>query len=203
MLDFIYTVDYAVLNFIQNHLANPVLDFFFKLYTHLGDGGICMILLALICLCFKKTRKMGCVIAISLMIGTVFTNFLIKPLVGRIRPYDNIDWSPLKSAADLLIKAPTDPSFPSGHTTACVETAFAIFFCNKKWGTVALVAAALVAFSRMYLYVHYFTDILGGIVIGTCAAIAAYFIVKAIWPKIPAKIRGEAGEKAAEAEETK
>lgn len=192
MLDFIYTVDYAVLNFIQEHLANPFFDFFFSLYTHLGDAGIFMMIAAAVCLCFKKTRKAGVVMAIALMIGTLCTNIVIKPLVGRIRPYDNLAREPLRLAGDLLIKAPTDPSFPSGHTTAAFETAFAVFLCNKKWGTVSLAAAVLLAYSRLYLYVHYFSDILGGIVIGILAAVAAWFIVRAFWNKLPAKITGEA-----------
>ena len=181
MIDFIYTVDYAVLNFIQNYIANPVLDVIMSLYTHLGDHGLFMIAVACVLMIFKKTRKIGITMGVALFIGTLTTNVVIKPLVGRIRPYDNSAWNPLLSAADLLIEAPDDPSFPSGHTTAAFETAVALLFYKKKWGIGALFAAAVLAFSRLYVYVHYLSDVLAGALIGTCAATAAFFIVKAVW----------------------
>ena len=95
MIDFIYTVDYAVLNFIQEHIANPVLDAFMRLYTHLGDHGLFMIAVACVLMIFKKTRKIGITMGVALFIGTLTTNVVIKPLVGRIRPYDNSAWNPL------------------------------------------------------------------------------------------------------------
>jgi undecaprenyl-diphosphatase len=126
---------------------------------------------------------------------------ILKPLVHRIRPYNYEIWEPLRTAAELLIEAPTDFSFPSGHTLVSFEASVSIFAFNKKWGVPAIVLAFLIAFSRIYLYVHYVTDVLAGIVMGTAFAIVSYFVIDALgksaWPKFLEwrKKRKEASEK--------
>ncbi len=193
-MDAIYTFDYAVLNWLQEH-SNPFFDTFFSLITHLGDGGFFWIAIALVCLCFRKTRKMGIIMGFAIFLGGLFGNLTLKPLIARIRPYDNVAWEPLRSAADLLVKAPTDYSFPSGHTLVSFEASVSIFTCRKKWGIPAIVVAFLVAFSRLYLYLHYVTDVLAGMVMGTAFAIASYYLITAlekhVWPKILEKFRKE------------
>lgn len=194
MIDAIYEFDYAVLNFIQEHLTNGFGDVFFPIYTQLGGlkGALC-ILLGMILIFFPKTRKMGMTVGFALLVGVLITNVTLKPLVARNRPYaiEMAAWQPLRSIAGeikgsipLLIDAETDFSFPSGHTTAVTETALAIFFYNKKWGTVSIAAALLVAYSRLYLYMHYVTDVLGGLLVGTFAAFAGYLIMKWLWPRL-------------------
>lgn len=186
-MDAIYSFDYSILNYINEHFHNAFFDGFFSIITHLVDAGWFWIALAALLLCFKKTRKTGCVMVAALLMGVIFGNGILKPLIHRVRPYDNAAWSPAVTRATLLISPPSDYSFPSGHTLASFEGAFGIFLCNKKWGAPALVLAVLIAFSRLYFYIHYPTDVIGGMILGIGFAVAAFFIVGAIWNKVTKK----------------
>lgn len=186
-MDAIYSFDYSILNYINEHFHNTFFDGFFSIITHLADAGWFWIALAALLLCFKKTRKTGCVMGAALLMGVIFGNGILKPLIHRVRPYDNAAWSPAVTRATLLISPPSDYSFPSGHTLASFEGAFGIFLCNKKWGAPALVLAVLIAFSRLYFYIHYPTDVIGGMILGIGFAVAAFFIVGAIWNKVTKK----------------
>ena len=186
-MDSIYSFDYSILNYINEHFHNAFFDGFFSIITHLADAGWFWIALAALLLCFKKTRKTGCVMGAALLMGVIFGNGILKPLIHRVRPYDNAAWSPAVTRATLLISPPSDYSFPSGHTLASFEGAFGIFLCNKKWGAPALVLAVLIAFSRLYFYIHYPTDVIGGMILGIGFAVAAFFIVGAIWNKVTKK----------------
>ena len=186
-MDAIYSFDYSILNYINEHFHNAFFDGFFSIITHLADAGWFWIALAALLLCFKKTRKTGCVMGAALLMGVIFGNGILKPLIHRVRPYDNAAWSPAVTRATLLISPPSDYSFPSGHTLASFEGAFGIFLCNKKWGAPALVLAVLIAFSRLYFYIHYPTDVIGGMILGIGFAVAAFFIVGAIWNKVTKK----------------
>ncbi len=181
----LYNFEYSVLNFLQD-IANPFFDAFFSTVTHFGDGGIFWIALAVILLCFKRTRKVGLTVGFALIFGLFVGNLTLKPLIGRIRPYANFTYIEYmrRTAETLLISPPSEFSFPSGHTLCSFESAVAIFLYNKKWGSAALVLATLVAVSRIYLYVHYLTDILAGAAIGTALAVAAYYLVKLIYKKL-------------------
>lgn len=162
----IYDFDFAVNDWIAAHLTADWLDPIMRVITSLGDGGVFWILLALIFLCFKKTRRMGAAMAISLIISTLITNVTLKPLINRPRPYELRTIEGLDTS--LL---PGDASFPSGHSTVSFSGAFALFWQNKKAGAPALALAALIAFSRLYFYLHHPTDILGGILVGLVASI--------------------------------
>ncbi len=186
-MDAIYSFDYSILNYLNEHFHNAFFDGFFSIITHLADAGWFWIALAALLLCFKKTRKTGCVMGAALLMGVIFGNGILKPLIHRVRPYDNAAWSPAVTRATLLISPPSDYSFPSGHTLASFEGAFGIFLCNKKWGAPALVLAVLIAFSRLYFYIHYPTDVIGGMMLGIGFAVAAFFIVGAIWNKVTKK----------------
>ncbi len=152
------------LDFIAENLRCGFLDFVMPKITLLGNAGIFWIILAVLLLIPKKTRRAGLAMGIALILGLIVCNITLKPLVARIRPYD------VKGILPYLIEVQHDFSFPSGHTTASFEGATAIFLYNKKWGIAALVLAALIAFSRMYLYVHYPTDILVGVILGVLFA---------------------------------
>ncbi len=162
----------GILDFLRENLSCKALDFLMPVVTALGNGGIFFIAVAVFFLFFKKTRKMGITMGVSLIIGFVVCNLVLKNAVGRIRPYD------FNEGVMLLIKSPSDFSFPSGHTTASFESAVSILLYNKKLGIVAIVIATLIAFSRLYLYVHYPTDVLFGAVLGTAVAFLSYFLVK-------------------------
>lgn len=150
-----------ILDWIQT-LRTGFGDAFFSLVTHLGDAGVFWILLCAALLCFKKTRRAGLAMAAALVCDLVLCNLLIKPLVRRIRPYD------VNTAIVLLVQKPTDFSFPSGHSAVSFAGASAIFFSGRKRaGAAAFVLAAVVALSRLYLYIHYPTDVLCGAALGT------------------------------------
>ena len=167
----------GILNSIQDIFGCKFLDFLMPIITLFGDGGIFWIALAVILLLFKKTRKIGLTMGISLALGFIVGNLFLKNVVARIRPYD------LNESFSLLIEKLHDFSFPSGHTLASFEASVSIFLHNKKFGIPAVILAVLIAFSRLYLYVHYPTDVLASIILGTGFAILSFFIVKKIYNK--------------------
>ena len=117
--------------------------------------------------------------AAALLCGLIFGNLLLKPLIARVRPYD------LREGIELLISKPSDYSFPSGHTLASFEAAVVLMVRERKrFGWAALVLAVLIAFSRLYLYVHYPSDVLGGILLGTAFALFSVWLVDTIWQKL-------------------
>ena len=172
--------DLPILEWIANNLRNPFLDFVMPIITVLGDAGIFWIACAVLFLIFPKTRKMGLTMGASLLIGLLLCNVTLKPLIGRVRPYAFSE----EYMHYLMIGLQSDGSFPSGHTIASFEAATAICIYNRKLGTVALVLAVLIAFSRLYLFVHYPTDVLTSVVLGVGIAFLANFLVKkgyAMW----------------------
>ncbi len=169
------------LNGLQNAIGCSFCDKLFTLITHLGDAGIFWIALAVVFLFFKKTRRMGICMGIALVLGLIFGNGILKNVFQRTRPFYYEGAAITKEI--LLIGIPSDYSFPSGHTLASFNAAFAILFHNKKWGAGALVLAALIAFSRMYLFVHFPTDILGGILLAAICATASFYIMKRFLPE--------------------
>ncbi len=171
-----------ILNKINEIFQCKFLDAFFPIITKFGDGGIFWIALAVIFICFKKTRKIGFCMGVSLLIGFIVGNLFLKNVVGRIRPYD------LNTEFSLLINKLNDYSFPSGHTLASFEGATSVFLFNKRWGTPALILATLIAISRLYLYVHYPTDVLASVVLGIAISVFAKFIVDKIYLKIENRI---------------
>lgn len=177
-MEFVYNMDYAVLNFLQDHLRCGFLDGFFRFVTGFGAGGIFWMALAALFLCFRRTRKMGLCMGIALALGALSANLLLKPLVARVRPYENPEYLHLIRVTrdELISRVPPDFSFPSGHALSSVECGLSIFFQNRKLGVPALILGFLVAFSRLYLYMHYFTDVLASAVLGAGFAVAAFFL---------------------------
>lgn len=156
-----------ILDAIQK-IRTPFGDWFMPLITKLGDYGLFWIIVAVLLIIIPKTRRTGIVVAVALILDVILCNALLKPLIARTRPYD------VNLAVRLLISRPTDFSFPSGHSAASFASASAMLFARSKGlGRCALVLAAVIAFSRLYLYVHYPTDVLGGILLGTLCGFAA------------------------------
>ncbi len=169
--------EYSFLNWIQENLSAPWLDAVMTFITHLSDGGAIWIVAAVIMLLLPKYRRYGIVLAAVLILGGVLNSIILKPLIGRARPFEGLE------EIMLLITPPADASFPSGHTLVSLSSAIVIFAANKKLGTLALVLAALTAFSRMYLYVHYPTDILAGAVLAVAISLVCLYISNIIKPK--------------------
>ncbi len=157
----------GILHSMHDALECEFADFFFSTVTHLADAGIFWIILALVLLFFRRTRRAGITMAIALVLGLVIGNLTLKPLIARIRPYD------FDPSIILLIPPEHDFSFPSGHTFASFEGAVGIWLCHRKWGSAAIVLACCIAFSRLYLMVHYPTDVITGAILGTVLAVIA------------------------------
>ena len=132
--------------------------------TVLGKGGIIWIIIALILLAKPKYRKAGVLTLAALTLGLILGNGIIKNVVARARPYN---YSDIK----LLVKTPWDYSFPSGHTLAAFSSAIVVTYHHRKMGWFMFPMAIIIAFSRMYLYVHFPSDILGAIVLSTLICI--------------------------------
>lgn len=171
----ITSIDHVILLWIENHLRFAWMTPFWKMITLLGNGGIFWILVCFAMLCMKKTRKAGIVMSAALIINALLVNVCIKNIVARVRPYDAFD--------DIirLIEAQKDYSFPSGHTSASFACAFGMYLGlhkeMKKYSIPFFVIATLVGFSRLYLAVHYPSDVLGGAIVGILSAFAAVFLL--------------------------
>jgi undecaprenyl-diphosphatase len=182
--------DLPILNWIQAHLQSTVLDFIMPYITILGDAGIFWIACAVILMLIPKHRKAGFSMGIALIFGVVVCNMILKPLVGRIRPYNynlevlKLQWQDFLVHGKLLVETPHDFSFPSGHTIASFEASVALYKNNKRLGIPALILATLISFSRMYLYVHYPTDVIASVILGTVFALIANWIVHTVAAKL-------------------
>lgn len=172
-LQSIRNLDGEILLQIQQHLRSDLLTPFMKIITFLGNGGWFWILCAVILLVVPRTRKTGYAAVISLIFGAIITNLLLKNIVARPRPFTEIQ------GLVPLITKPTDFSFPSGHTTASFAVALVmLWMLPGKYGIPAVVLAALIAFSRLYLGVHYPTDVLAGFLVALMGSILSVWIVK-------------------------
>ena len=169
--------DLPILNWIAANLWCPFLDAVMPVITVLGDAGIFWIAIAVVLLFFPKTRKIGLGMGAALVMGLLICNCMLKPMIARIRPYD-YQLEHFGVTIKLLIEAQHDFSFPSGHTIASFEAATVILLHNKKFGIPAMVLACLIAFSRLYLYVHYPTDVIASVILGIGLAFLGKFLVQ-------------------------
>ena len=168
-------MEIEILSMLQK-IRTPLLDIFMSNITKLGNAGIVWILLTIVLLLIPKTRKSGLILAVALIVDLILCNGILKPLIARIRPFD------VNTAIQLIVAKPHDYSFPSGHTAASFTAVMALYLAGeKKLWKIAVVLAVLIAFSRLYLYVHYPTDVLCGLIIGVFSAIISYNIIRVIY----------------------
>ncbi len=192
--DFIVNFDVAVYQFVDS-IMNPVLDTIFTLITHLGDTpGIIWWVLAVILFIPKKTRKLAIVLIAGLAIASAVNNLALKNIIERPRPY-NIDPSVWTNAGyeyiwPGLIDESSSWSFPSGHTSSSIGAGFALLLacCKDKklaLGIPAFILSLLIGFSRIYVHVHYPSDVVAGAVVGLLGGFVAYVIyAKLLVPKV-------------------
>lgn len=195
MLDASLVWEFDLLYWFQS-LHNPVLDFIMAVLSYLGEP-VTVVAIAAVLIAIPKTRRYGYAVAGGLLLSVLFCNGILKPIVQRTRPYD-IDANLLDQIKNLQnslpswlpVVIPHDFSFPSGHTSAAFATALGIFMVGKKPGICAIIVAAGVAVSRLYIGIHYPTDVLASLVLGALCgifgALLAAFVVKKITEKIKA-----------------
>lgn len=172
-MESIQNFDFSVVNGIQDTIKCDFLDIIMPFISDLGNGVI-WALLGLIFLFRKKLRFNGITIITALIITVLITEFLVKPIFMRERPYM------LNPEHILLVSEPFGSSFPSGHTSTSFAAAVQFFGINKKTGIAALLFAALIGFSRLYLYVHFLTDVICGAILGTILGLLVMFTAKKI-----------------------
>lgn len=193
--DFIVGIDVAIYQFVDG-IMNPALNTIMTFITHLGDTpGIIWWILGISLLIPRKTRKFGVILIGGLAVASLINNVALKNVIERPRPY-NIDpavWT--KAGYEYiwpgLIDKSSSWSFPSGHTSTSIGAAFALLlacFKEKKYlvlGIPTFILSLLIGFSRIYVHVHYPTDVIAGAVVGLIGGVIAYFLVaKLLLPKV-------------------
>lgn len=171
-MEFIQTFDISVLRYLSNIAEPTFVTPLMRFITSLGDAGFIWLLIAAICLIKRKTRPCGFAMLMAIAISGVIGNLGLKPLVARPRPFSTY--------SDLipLIASPKDFSFPSGHTLASFAGAVSLFCYYRKTGVAALFLAFAIGFSRMYVGVHYPSDVLVGAILGTCFALLSVKVMR-------------------------
>ena len=152
-------------------IHTPWLDTIVAAYTSTSDVGQIWILLSIVLAIIPKTRKLGAAVLIAVLLGAIVTSGILKPLIMRPRPCD------VNPLVPMIIDRPHGSSFPSGHALSSFAAATALCCFHRKTGVLALVLAALIAFSRLYASVHYPTDVLAGALLGVLLGLAAAALV--------------------------
>lgn len=177
-MDWITQLDISVLMYIQEHLRSELWTPFWQFLSSLGDGGIFWIITALILLVPKKTRKVGFAAGVSMVLCYIVANIILKNAVARLRPYD------LYSGLTILVEPLKDYSWPSGHTINGFGCAFIYLYMFPPYiGIPAVILAALIALSRLYVGVHYPTDIIGGFLLAIILSRIVFIFLKSFYQK--------------------
>lgn len=194
-IDAIQSFDITILDGFQSAFRSGASDGIWKFLTMFGEGGIFWLGLAAIFLLFRRTRKGGLAMLVAISLGFLLSNIILKNAVARIRPYD------VSTLVPLAVKRLSDFSFPSGHTTASVSAALALFYVDRKFGTPALVLAGLVAISRLHLYVHYPSDVIAAAAVALLTSLAGFIVAELVMcrfePWFDAKLEAHRARKAA------
>ena len=192
--------DAGLLIYIQEHLRSDLLTPFMTFITHTGDSGFIWIIVCILLVIIPRTRRIGIIAGSSIALVALITNVFIKNIVARTRPYEAVE------GLVNLIEKQKDYSFPSGHTGASFAVAGALIIiailglpivaesgrlsktkmtlAYNLCAVTALIYALIIAYSRLYVGVHYPTDVLGGLILGIVTSIAAYFIYRIAIKKI-------------------
>ena len=165
-------------------MRSDLMDQIMSGISFLGNAGMIWIALAVILVIWNKHRSCGLTLAAGLIASGLIGNVFLKNVVARPRPC----W--INQSIELAIESPADFSFPSGHTLASFIAATILFNYNKAWGAAAYILAGLIAFSRLYLYVHFLTDVLAGIVLGIAIGLAVSVLMNRVLDRMTNKTAG-------------
>ena len=172
----IQTIDFSILDWIQEHIRNDMLDLIIPKITVLGDKGIFWIAVTLLCLFVAKWRKCGITMATALLVGLLIGNILIKLTVARDRPC----W--ISPPEVMLVAIPKDTSFPSCHTLSGFAASIPLLYYFRRVGIPAVIFAGIIGLTRMYVYVHFPSDVLVGFILGVAIAIGTIWLTnKYLW----------------------
>ena len=179
MLETLLNLDGGFLLFLQESVRNPILDNIMIFITSLGNGGMIWIAATIALLIPKKTRKAGVVSAVALLGSLIINNNIVKNIVQRPRPF--VTFTDLQ----IIIPTPSEFSFPSGHTSSSFAAA-AVFYRHlpKKLGIPSVILAGLIGFSRLYVGVHYPTDVIAGVIMGILLSYLAEYLVNLFVKKL-------------------
>ncbi len=190
LFDSFLSFDLSVFQWIQS-IHNDFLDAVLVGITTLGNAGAIFIVLGLGLFITKKYRKAGFAVIVALLVMLICNDLFLKEFFARPRPFNLFDSDPEKYAEwgrayiyPELVHKPSSYSFPSGHTSSAFAAAIALLWHNRKWGVPVTVFAALMGFSRIYVEVHYCTDVIAGVVSGAICALIAVLIVKILFPVV-------------------
>ncbi len=182
--------DLGVFQWIQG-IQNDFFDALMVGITTLGNAGAVFIVLGLGLFISKKYRKAGVAVLAALLVMLLCNDLFLKEFFARVRPFNLFESNPEKYAAwgseyvfPELVHKPTSYSFPSGHTASAFAAAIALLWHNRKWGIPVTIFAALMGFSRIYVEVHYCTDVIAGVVSGAICALVAVAIVRFLYPAV-------------------
>ena len=182
MAEWITNIDFQILDWIQANMRSPFFDWLMPKLSLLGEWGIVWIVIGMILLFFRKTRRAAVIMLISTVAVLLVGELLLKNTVCRIRPCN------VRPYIDIPVKRPTSYSFPSGHSSTSFACASAIFIHRRTLGIFALMLAFLIAFSRMYNYVHFPSDVLAGALLGILFTAIAVAVAKAVAPSTGSRI---------------
>ncbi|MDE6441712.1 MAG: phosphatase PAP2 family protein, partial [Clostridia bacterium] len=157
------------------------LNYIMKYVTYIGEFGAGAFVSAIVLFIFKKTRWAGVAVGIAFILDLLIVNVILKLCVNRARPWQTYpDLGFHEFHLSIGVREPTDSSFPSGHTASLFCAAVALVMYYKVKGLPALGVALIVAISRIYLCMHFPTDVLGGALIGSACGVAGYYIMKPV-----------------------
>lgn len=174
MISQLQNIDNSILLFIKNNMHSHIMDSTMVAITTLGNGGAIWIIIAVLLVINKKYRKIGFIVLGALALSAILGEGILKHAIQRIRPSADIP------EINLLIAKPLSYSFPSGHSASSFAGAGVLSKYFKTYASGFFVLASLIAFSRLYLYVHYPTDVLAGIILGLICSKASIYIFSKI-----------------------
>lgn len=170
-MEILKKIEFDILFYLQS-IHNPILDKPMIFITILGNFGCVWFIISIILMIIKKYRKYGILLFCSIVLTGLVGSFIMKPIFSRQRPCD------IYQNIELLIKIPVGASFPSGHAAISFAAATVLGFMNRKLGIFAFILAGLIAFSRVYLFVHFPTDVLAGAALGILLSMFTIYIYK-------------------------